>query len=692
MRRPLLSTALMILGVITGLTQTKRADSLLVQLKSEKFDTGKVVAMFTLCTLLDREDVNDDIVKYASEALFFAQKENYQRGIGISYYTVSFCDYAKRDYSRALKNISAAEQALLEAGDKINAGRSRYLHGDILYELENYSESIKYFSDALAIWQTIGYKTLAGSCTNDLARSYGYIGNYNKSIEYFYKALQLSEELGDKKEMARSLQYIGAHYDNFNDHETGLKYLQEAASLNLELGNKFDFAQNNTTIGEIYLEEGNYAEARKRFFQSLKIYEERGAPAYGINWCSGDIAEIYEKEGDSAYTAGAKNVSKEKYNEALALRKIILKRAEEIKRPQQVADNEIEIGKIYFKLSQLSMAEKYLFEALRLSRKSGRKEALVTSYLFLSQLDSAEHNPAKAYEHYKLYTLYRDSLFNNESAQELSFYKVQSDIEKEEEEIKLLSTQNKLSMAIAEKEKQRKKIIYASIMAILVFGSYGVYRYIGRKKLQNQQEVLKERLRISRELHDEVGSTLSGIAMYSHLTKQQINASKIEEVEKSLSNIQQSANDMIHKLSDIVWLVNPEKDSFPKLIERLEEFAADIARIKNMEVKINVQKELMATGLPVDKRRNIYLFCKEAITNAIKYSDAAVIELTIKELENGRIDFSISDDGKGFDPSNVRKGNGLVNMQQRAEEMNAHFSLRTGTGHGTTLTMTCKFT
>jgi signal transduction histidine kinase len=100
--------------------------------------------------------------------------------------------------------------------------------------------------------------------------------------------------------------------------------------------------------------------------------------------------------------------------------------------------------------------------------------------------------------------------------------------------------------------------------------------------------------RISRELHDEVGATLSGIAMYSHLTKEQIKNASISEVEKSLNIMQQSAGEMVDKLNDIVWFINPNQDSLQKLIQRLEEYATDMAMIKNMQVKANVPSHLAA--------------------------------------------------------------------------------------------------
>ena len=149
---------------------------------------------------------------------------------------------------------------------------------------------------------------------------------------------------------------------------------------------------------------------------------------------------------------------------------------------------------------------------------------------------------------------------------------------------------------------------------------------------------------------------------------------------------------MVEKLSDIVWLVNPEKDPLKKLLERLEQYAEGIAAVKGMEVKMTISPGLTNVTLAVERRRNIYLFCKEAINNAVKYSEAKLIELHMQETESKKFEISISDDGKGFDTATVRNGNGLVNMKQRAEDIGGVYSLQTQPGGGTKISCTFKIT
>jgi len=210
------------------------------------------------------------------------------------------------------------------------------------------------------------------------------------------------------------------------------------------------------------------------------------------------------------------------------------------------------------------------------------------------------------------------------------------------------------------------------------------------KALQTQlveTEKMNERFRISRELHDDIGGTLSGIVLYSHLAENQIQAQHTDEVEQSLNVIQQSANDMVNRLSDIVWSVNPEHDSLKKFIQKLEEYATEMAIVKNIKVLVKAPESLAELQLPVENRHNIYLFCKEAINNAVKYSNASILELGVYDF-NHTIEFTIKDNGEGFDIATVKKGNGLMNMQKRTDDMKAKLCISSKINEGTVVQLT----
>ncbi len=148
---------------------------------------------------------------------------------------------------------------------------------------------------------------------------------------------------------------------------------------------------------------------------------------------------------------------------------------------------------------------------------------------------------------------------------------------------------------------------------------------------------------------------------------------------------------MVTKLSDIVWLINPQEDTIAEIFQRLEEYARQMSAAQNMQVWIDLPHTLSSIHIPLEARRNIYLFCKEAINNAAKYSQGTRIELQAK-VDKGYIRISVRDDGKGFDEISVRRGNGLQNMKHRAEEIGAKFQIGSRPQQGTHIEMHYKLT
>ena len=211
------------------------------------------------------------------------------------------------------------------------------------------------------------------------------------------------------------------------------------------------------------------------------------------------------------------------------------------------------------------------------------------------------------------------------------------------------------------------------------------------EKLQSQLAVENFRNRISGELHDDLGSTLSGISMYSHIINNLIQSGNYDQVKLSADIIQKSADEMTHNLGDLVWTISPGQDTLQKLIEKLEEYAKDMAAVKNMQVKINVEEDTNSLYVPMDSRCNIYLFCKEAINNAIKYSHATTLELMVKKTGD-RLEFSVSDNGNGFDAGMVKRGNGLKNMQKRADEIGARLIVQSKHYEGARVSLMVKIT
>lgn len=216
-----------------------------------------------------------------------------------------------------------------------------------------------------------------------------------------------------------------------------------------------------------------------------------------------------------------------------------------------------------------------------------------------------------------------------------------------------------------------------------------------RKKLveavkEKEAAILRERLRISRDLHDDIGASLSGISISADTAQKKLAENKMEDVSAFLKRINADAQDMVTSMSEMVWLINPKNDSMEKLFDRIRSYAASVLPAKNILFDFNDEVSLNPLVLSIESRKNIYHILKEAINNAVKYSECTQVKLVLQKSKN-KVDFVLSDNGNGFDKSRINLGNGLKNMQQRADEINSIFAIESN-AKGTTIKLTVAFT
>jgi len=185
------------------------------------------------------------------------------------------------------------------------------------------------------------------------------------------------------------------------------------------------------------------------------------------------------------------------------------------------------------------------------------------------------------------------------------------------------------------------------------------------------------RNRIASDLHDDIGSTLNSISVYSEVAKNDPAKRNL-----SLTMIGESSRKVIDAMSDIVWTINPDNDSFEKIILRLRSLSYNLLRAKNIEFTFKVDETLNELKLSLEKRRNFFLVFKEILNNLVKHSQANRVQILLTHHSN-TISLVVRDDGIGFDTTKKYNGNGLTNIRKRAKEMNAQVSIESGAGIGT---------
>lgn len=193
------------------------------------------------------------------------------------------------------------------------------------------------------------------------------------------------------------------------------------------------------------------------------------------------------------------------------------------------------------------------------------------------------------------------------------------------------------------------------------------------RRLEQEQALEKERARIARDMHDNVGASLTHIALMAELAT----------TPESLSQLAESAREAADALDSVVWAVNPRKDTLASLLQYLVRVAEDFLKPKDLRLRIDFPAEVPQRSLPPEFRHHILLVVKEALNNAVKYSAAKEIHLGAV-FGSTALTVTVADDGVGFEAAgNAGSGNGLRNMSERAAALRGECRIDSRPGAGT---------
>jgi signal transduction histidine kinase len=537
------------------------------------------------------------------------------------------------------------------------------------------------------ILKTAKADTVNVNCLNSLSSEYSKISDYKMSMQYAESALVLANTLDYKKGIADSYNNIGGVYWRQGSYQVALEHFLASLKIFEEIGDKVGIAGANLNIGYVYWIQDNYHEANKYLQASLKISEE----------------------------IGHDNIIVANYNL---------------------------LGDVNIALNNFQEARKYLDDGLALSKKLGSKLRIMYNYESLLKLDQSEGNFAQALEHYKMYTLYKDSLWNEESNNQIALMKIQYETEKKDREIELLNKDNEIKalqlnqqkvslqasrleaeknqselllmnnsmeiqqlklaetqknleqqqakarvktveMELLGKEKilneqqlEKQKLLRNGMIAVaflivlvglLLFRSFRL-----RKKLEKQQAIVQERQRISADLHDDVGSGLSRIALLSEMLKTQ---AKTPENRKEAEKIAGIALELSSNISEIIWALNSNNDYLENMVAYIRRYAAEYFENSPVKLKIITPGKILQTPINGEHRRNIFYTVKEALHNIMKHAQATEAELKFV-LINDKLDVIISDNGKGIPDGKINRfGNGINNMRTRMKNISGDFKI-----------------
>lgn len=563
--------------------------------------------------------------------------------------------YIRSDYDKAAEYAQKEIDVSNEIGYVKGIAEGNIRLGVIMDNKGDYPTALDYYHKALKIQNEISDKSGMSQSLGNIGIIYSKQGNYPEALKNWISSLKISEELKDEESMAYCYNGIGIVYKLQNDYENALTNYFRELEIFSKLNHRHGEAAANINIGGIYLKQQKFEEAMKYLTRGLKIDEELGekravASAYH------DIGTVY--------------FQKKKHDEALNNFLKALKIREEMDDLYGLSTTYIHLGNVYFREGDNQKAILNIEKGLEIATKIGELEWMKDAYKSLAEIYDSTGNYKLAYQNSVLFKQINDSMFSSEKHKKLV-------------ELQMNYEQSKKDALAAEEIKNQKLIRNYIFIGMTVIVILLVISLIQRNRIagvKRQQSLEQERSRISRDLHDDLGSGLTGILMMS----EQIQATDNRElIGNSLEKIKHSSRNMVDQMGEIIWAMNVKNDTLENLLTYIHTYALDYFENQNIKLNLKMPEKIPDVVMTGMMRRNIFLVMKESLNNILKHAGATEVNIKI-ESNNSNINITLTDNGKGFEKEKTRKfGNGLKNMESRMSDISGTITIESNPGKGT---------
>lgn len=685
----------------------------------------------------------DSALQYCSNAEEFCRQKNYKKGIAYSLIKKAEILIDKEDLDK-VENISERIHALgQQMNDSLVLAISTMQLAQCRMYGNKFDEAIKLFEKCTGSYFSRHPSKYGALAYNDFGYTWGQKSEYQKQADCLLNAMRIYDQLKDPPvgEIAVTLGNLSTVYYSLNDRAKAISYSLKAIPYREKAEDISGLAISCCNLSQMYigvdmnesvkyqelcvkysaqtgdearilhsyitssLIANNQKDNRKAFDFELKAINlleknKKDDRMLSRRYIAAGILSNELKE-DSATTIGY-------YNKALALSK-------EINRKDNIRDvynylagfykahnNYNEAYKAYrthilYRDSIINDKTKTSIAELETKYQTEKKDKEIINLNAERRIKELQIEKQKALLAGNLLEAQKkeNEIQLLSSAKELQELRIKQQDEQLEKQLLLAKTnEQQLQLAAAEKQLQVRKLkesettrnfILAGV-AVLALLSYFLFnRYQLKRKIQQQEALLAVRENIAKDLHDEIGSTLTSIKILSEVSGKNLHKDQ-EKTSGFIQKITEQSSAAQQGISDIVWAVNPENDKLETMVIRMREYVAQTLESKNISTSISIDERILSNTLDMKQRRDFFLIYREAVNNIAKYAEATSVSVDIIKKDN-HLQLAITDNGKGFDTGSITSSNGLRNMQSRAAALKGSLQINSMPGNGTSVVL-----
>ncbi len=325
------------------------------------------------------------------------------------------------------------------------------------------------------------------------------------------------------------------------------------------------------------------------------------------------------------------------------------------------------MAKTFLLTGQTDSSIYYAKQAILVGSSTQYLNGVIVASNLLSDIYQSQHKSDSAVKYRNQTLAAKENIFNREKLNQVQNISFKEKLRKQEIAVENIQYRNKV-----------KLIIFCIALTCVI--AFLILFFRNRQLLK----ILHIRNAIAGDLHDEIGATLSSVNMLSAvaLTRVGDDNETIPLIQQIKNSVQQAGE----SIDDIIWSVNPANDAAEDTFARIRKYVTELVEAKGLDSIIEIDEPHASLNLPMELRRDIYLVCKEAVNNSLKYSKCTMIKLRIS-LQNHHLTMTVADNGIGFDPSILQTSlrNGIGNMRHRIQKHKGIFDLSSTKEKGTAI-------
>lgn len=632
--------------------------------------TGVVLPLvfFFHCGLAQQETTKTDSLKH----LFSQSRTDSARAMALIHLAIEY-RFVNVDSAQAYKR----QVAQLAGNNLYVNGHLQILKATLLRDAAQYDKALKEVEPMIPKLLAHKEYQVAALSHRAIANIYQHQGEYSRAIQNHLKSIEYGNKIHDKSFVGHACLNMAFVYYDIKEYHKAIELYQQALAVFSEIHDEPNRIAAYNNLSGAYCEVQQYKKAVKYAEKVLDYFEQTGQNRYK-SYPLVNLGRAYS--GLKRYALAEQYLKK-----AIAIK-------EANKDYKDMVISQSYLTELYLTQNKLKEAEQVALEGYRLAKKKNMLPQLMNSSEQLAFIYKETKDYKQASHFFEINKILKDSLSVTEKAKEM--FRLQTRYETAEKEKQILQQQAKIA--------NRNFWIFGLTALATIVGLTGFLRYkqqvlkntrqqrenelqLALEKIEHQNRLQKQRLAISRDLHDNIGAQLAFIVSAIDTTRYYITAPN-ERLTRRLDSIGVFAKETIQELRDTIWAMNKQDITIHDLQSRIANFMEKAKQAQhNIQITFtaaeNMPADLTFTAL---QGLNIFRIIQEATSNALKYAEAHHIQIHISGTENS-IQFLIADDGKGFLENETEAGNGLLNMRKRALELNSELQLVSEPNKGTSI-------